>query len=99
MRENKTKMGLLVAALLAMGQTSQSEPSKFENIQEDFLPIENLILEDRAALHPQIELLRKSVKIDWSSIAIGINHKGDLVLKGKEAADIKGMANPTCWAE
>ena len=99
MKDNKTKMGLLVAALLALGQAAQAESSKIENLQEEFAPIETLTPEYRAMLHPQIEMLRKTVKIDWNSVAIGINPKGELVLKGNASTRTGTTASPTCWAE
>lgn len=97
MKDNKAKLGLLIAALLSLGQASNANDQNTENGQEDFAPIEALAPEHRESLIPQIELLRKTIKIDWNSVAIGINKKGELVLKGKEAAKIGSVANPTCW--
>ena len=98
MKDNKAKLGLLIAALLTIGQASNAGDQNSENSQEEFAPIEVLTPEHRANLLPQIELLRKTIKIDWNSIAIGINPKGELVLKSKEAAKMGSTANPTCWA-
>lgn len=99
MKNNKEKLGLLVAALLTMGQAAQANSSKSEDTQEEFAPFETLAPEYRDLLRPQIELLRKTVKIDWDSVAIGINKKGELILKGKTAAGLENAANPTCWVE
>lgn len=99
MKDNNTKLGLLIAALLTMGQASNADDSKAESKLELFAPIETLAPEHRAALFPQVDLLRRTVKIDWNSVAIGINQKGELVLKSKEAAKMGSTANPTCWAQ
>ena len=99
MSNNKSKLSLLIAALLTMGHSaSQAKPSK-EEFNNDFAPIESLAPEERANLHPQIEMLRRTVEIDWNSVAIGINSNGKLILKGKGAGNTVLMANPTCWAE
>lgn len=99
MKDNKVKLGLFVAALLTMAQSAQSTSSRTEDAQEEFAPIETLTPEYRAMLRPQIELLRKTIKIDWNTVAIGINKKGELTLKGREAAGNENAANPTCWAD
>ncbi len=99
MKDNKSKLSLLVAALLTMGHSaSQAKPGKVE-VENDFASIESLAPEERASLHPQIEMLRRTVDIDWNSVAIGINSSGKLILKGKGAGNTTLMANPTCWAE
>jgi hypothetical protein len=95
MKDNKAKLGLLIAALLTIGQVSNANDKSIE--QDEFAPIEALTPEHRASLLPQIELLRKTIKIDWNSVALGINQNGELVLKGKEAAKLETTANPTCW--
>lgn len=99
MNDNNSKMGLLVAALLSLSQTAQAENMNLQNSLEEFAPLESLSPDYRAMLHPQIELLRKTIKVDWNTIAIGINPKGDLVLKGKDLSKIEKAASPTCWAE
>lgn len=99
MKDNKAKLGLLVAALLTMGQVSNAGDQNAENNQDEFAPFETLAPEHRASLIPQIELLRKSIKIDWNSVVIGINQKGELVLKGKVASKLGPVSNPTCWTE
>lgn len=99
MKDNKTKIGLLVAALMTMGQATQAEPSKADSAEEDFAPIESLSPEYRIMLSPQIDLLRKAIKIDWKTVDVGINRKGELILKGKQLGKIGEGANPTCWAE
>lgn len=95
MKNSNTKLGLLVAALLSVGQTSKANRSISGN--EQFTPIERLAPQDRAVLMQQIEILRKTVKIDWDSVVIGINQDGELVLKGKDAAKVTPVSNPTCW--
>ena len=99
MNDNNKKMGLLVAALLSMGSTAKAESLNLPKSLEDFAPLESLSPDHRALLHPQIDLLRKTIKIDWNSVAIGINSKGELTLIGKEAAAMEKTASPTCWAE
>ncbi len=99
MNDNNSKMGLLVAALLSLSQTTQAESLTVQNSIEEFAPLESLSADYRAMLHPQIEFLRKTIKIDWNSVAIGINPKGELVLKGREASKLEKAASPTCWAE
>lgn len=99
MKDNKAKLGLLVAALLTLGQVSNASEQNTENNQDEFAPFETLASEHRAVLIPQIELLRKTVKIDWNSVLIGINRKGELVLKGKIGSKLGPVSNPTCWTE
>ncbi len=98
MKDNKTKLGFLVAALLSIGQASSANEPSSENAVEEFAPIEALAPEHRSALAPQIKLLRETIKIDWNSVVIGINQHGELTLKGKLEAKLKSTANPTCWA-
>ena len=97
MKDNKANLGLLVAALLTIGQASSANEPSSENAVEAFAPIEALAPEHRSALAPQIKILRETIKIDWNSVAIGINQHGELTLKGKIEAKLKSTANPTCW--
>lgn len=97
MKDNKTKLSLLVATLLTMGYAAQAKFNKGEIAQDGFAPIESLAPEDRTTLMPQIEMLRKDSHIDWNSVSVGINAKGEIVLMERDAAD-EGPANPTSWA-
>ncbi len=59
--------------------------------------LENLSPQDRAAVQERIRVLDQQIKIDWNSVIIGINEKGEIVLLPRAGCEPQA-ANPSCWA-
>lgn len=92
MKETNQKLGLLVAALISAGQIASADTKT-----EDFIPLEALTPSQRIALEPSIHILDQSFKVDWDSVALGVNHKGELILR--ERNRLVGVEQPSCWAQ
>lgn len=98
MKDNKQKIAMIVAALVSLGQTVKAQSSDLEKNKiecQDFIPFESLAPEIRVQFQEQIRLLRKTVKIDWSTVTLGLNSKGEIVL---QARPMGTLANPTCYS-
>ena len=94
-KKTTTFNALVTAALLgaipahAMDQTEGRE----------FVPYEQLQPEQRMLLQDKVKALLKHFKIDFSSVKVGIDLDGNLILKGRSPEEIKlnPAGNPTCW--
>lgn len=98
MKDNKQQIAMIVAALVSLGQSVRAENSNLGSInedQQDFIPFESLQPEVRLQFQEQIQLLRKTVKIDWSNITMGLNSQGQISLKARPTDK---LANPTCYS-
>ncbi|MBX3033563.1 MAG: hypothetical protein KF865_06520 [Bdellovibrionaceae bacterium] len=95
MKNAKPKLGALVAAAIMGACAVATADGK---ASETFIPLESLTPQERIALQPRIELLDKYVKIDWQNVLVGLNEKGELVLRDKNAVEMQRVAEPTCWA-
>lgn len=101
-KNNKSKLGIMVATFLAMApgismadpvqQQEQGQASK-----STFIPIEELSPELRAQIFERIRIVSTLIKIDWETIVVGVNEKGEVVLKAKSETDLQVLGNPTCW--
>jgi len=90
----KTFNAIVAAALLSSGS---AVASTVDVQKSTFIPIENLAPSERAALESRIRALLEYVKIDWKTVEVGVNEKGDLVLQGRDP-NAPNAANPSCWA-
>lgn len=98
MKDNKQKIAMIVAALVGLGQTVKAQSSDLEKNKiecQDFIPFESLAPEIRVQFQEQIKLLRKTVKIDWSTVTLGLNSKGEIIL---QARPMDKLGNPTCYS-
>lgn len=89
----KTFNAIVAAALLSSGSAMASTV----DVQSTFIPIENLVPSERAALEDRIKALLEYVKIDWKTVEIGVNEKGEIVLRGRDP-NSPTAANPSCWS-
>lgn len=95
MRTTKPKLSALVAAaLVGVSQTAVADSQG----PQAFIPIEKLSPQERMTLKPRIESLYHNMNIDWDSIAIGLNEKGELVLRGRSTFEDRDVPEPSCWA-
>lgn len=106
-KNNKTKLGAIVATVLSMtsgvsiaSTNSDSKPEQQEQIKEHkFIPLEQLTPEERAKVYEKLRIISSMIEIDWESISVGVNAKGQVVLKGANSNELVPLGNPTCWAE
>lgn len=89
----KTFNAIVAAALLSSGSAVASTV----DVQSTFIPFEKLAPSERAVLEERIKALIEYVKIDWKTVEIGVNEKGELVLRGRDP-NAPTAANPSCWA-
>ena len=93
MKRKKQKMGLILAAALV----GASQIASAENLKEDFIPLENLPPNQRIVFESQVRLLDQSLKVDWESVVVGVNERGELVLKDRKLVNLAEVSQPTCF--
>lgn len=95
MKNAKPKIGLLVAAaLVGISQAAIAG----SDVQKTFIPLENLTPQERAALEPQLKSLDQSVRIDWESVILGVNEKGELTLRNRNDVKLEMVSEPSCFS-
>ncbi len=94
MKDNKKSFGKLVAAAL-VGLSANAVAST--EVSAKFTAYEDLPAEKRIELEPRLELLDQYVKIDWDQSVVGLNEKGELVVRDRQAIQLQDVTQPTCW--
>ncbi|HPI41266.1 MAG TPA: hypothetical protein PLJ21_10720 [Pseudobdellovibrionaceae bacterium] len=86
---------LVAAALLGVLPAHAMDQSE----GRDFVPYEQLQPEQRMILQEKVKALLEHFKIDFSSVKVGIDLDGNLILKGRTLEEIKlnPAGTPTCW--
>lgn len=85
---------LVTAALLSAIPALANEQSD----DKGFIPYEKLQPEQRVVVEEKVRALLEVIKIDFSTVKVGINSEGHIVFKGRTEDEIKSLAgNPTCW--
>lgn len=86
---------LVTAALLGAIPAHAMDQSE----GREFVPYEQLQPEQRMLLQDKVKALLEHFKIDFSSVKVGIDLDGNLILKGRSPEEIKlnPAGNPTCW--
>lgn len=97
MNKNKQTLSMVVAAALLSAIPTNA---KELNSEISFTPLERLAPEQRAQVVEEIRAILKYIKIDFKSVTIGVDQKGNLVIKGKSEED-KGLevSSPSCWSD
>ncbi len=96
MKKQKSKLSVLVAtALLGIGPFAMAD----EHGLETFIPLESLNPQERNSLQPQIRELLEGGDIDWETFILGVNEKGELVLRERSAGPVSPVGQPSCWSD
>ena len=96
MKDTKPKLSSIVAAaLMGLGSTAFAQGQA--NPDGQFIPLENLSHADRSIYEQHFRNLEQSVRIDWDSVILGVNEKGQMVLKDRKSLQIQMVAEPSCW--
>ena len=104
--KKKTKLGVLFATLLSLPPTAsnaskdQAPQDQFEQEQaqkQTFTPLEELDPQLRGQILDKIQIISTFVEIEWDTVIIGINEKGQIVFKEINSIDMTPLRNPTCW--
>jgi hypothetical protein len=103
-KNNKSKLGIMVAAFLAIAPgiakadpAQQKEQEQYEQGKKNFIPIEELSPELRTQIFEKLRIISTLIKIDWETIIVGVDENGEVVLKAKSDTDLQVLGNPTCW--
>ena len=88
-----TKFSTMVAAaIMSLGQASVAKA------EGNFVPLESLRPEDRAAFQNDLCHLHKSVQIDWASVVVGVDENGKIVFRPRTSL-MGGMGSqPTSFS-
>lgn len=92
MKASKPKMAAVVAAAMM----SLSHVAKADE-QSKITLLEQLSPQDRAAVEERIRILDQQIKIDWNSVIIGLNEKGEIVLLPRNMCPSR-VGEPSCWS-
>ena len=92
MKASKPKMTAVVAAAMM----SLSHVAKADE-QSKITLLEQLSPQDRAAVEERIRILDQQIKIDWNSVIVGLNEKGEIVLIPRHGCGEARIAEPSCW--
>lgn len=96
MKNAKPKLGLLVAAaLMGLGHAAKAQTPIIQNGK--FTPLEQLSTDERARYEQLIRDLERFVRIDWESVVLGVDEKGNLVIRGRNSGELKSVIEPSCW--
>lgn len=97
MKNTKSKMALLVAAAL-MGLNQPAQAGEQRQSTGKFIPLEQLSPNERHRVEQIIRTLEGIVRIDWSSVIIGVDENGNLVLRARTSVDLAPAGEPSCWS-
>ena len=96
MKNKKPTFSVLVAAaLLGIGPIAMAD----EQGLETFIPLESLSPQERSSLQAQIRELFENSNIDWERLILGVNEKGELVLRERSATPVSPVGQPSCWSD
>lgn len=96
MKKQKSKLSVLVAtALLGIGPVVMAN----EQGLETFIPLESLTSQERNSLQSQIRELLEGGNIDWETFILGVNEKGELVLRERSTVPVSPVGQPSCWSD
>lgn len=94
MKSKKLTLNALVtAALIGLGPTAVAQGQS----SETFIPLERLSPQQRSAYQSQLQQLMRRSDIDWEKYVLGINERGELVLRERSAVPNLPVAQPSCW--
>lgn len=92
MKKSKPKMAAVVAAaLMSLSQTVSAEDRGTITL------LENLSPQDRAKVEDRLRNLDQQIKIDWNSVVIGVNERGEIVLLPRNGCESYRISEPSCW--
>lgn len=96
MKNRKPTLSILVAAaLMGLGQVAAAD----EQTPEVFIPLERLSPKERSNFIPQLQELSRRSNIDWEKYILGVNEKGELILRERSTVPSSPVAQPSCWSE
>ena len=96
---------IVAAALLSGGSAANAESDANVNVSVSaaninakmkFLPLEKLAPIDRIILVDRVKTVLEQVKIDWKTVEVGVNEKGEIVFKSKDP-NSAAAGQPSCW--
>jgi hypothetical protein len=79
------------AALIGMAQVAQAQSEEHQ-----FTPIEELSPEIRQEIGSRVYELTKGLEIDWDQVALGLNEKGEIIIRAKTDLKLKAAGTFSC---
>jgi hypothetical protein len=86
------KSAAAIIAVLSMSNIALADSAK------QFTPVENLTPEQRQEVYNKISNATQDMEIDWDSIALGMNEKGQPTLIQKNQVEMVGIGQPSCFS-
>lgn len=83
----------VMTALVGLSQFAQADNS------QTFTPIEDFEPEVRQAVADKIKELSKFIRIDWQTVIIGLNEKGEIVIRAKTETEMQVMGSFSCLTD
>ena len=82
----------VLAAIVGLSHIAKADPG-----DQQFIPAEELAPEIRQQINSEVMQMTKHIHMDWDSIVVGINEKGEISIRSKLEVQLQATGGFSCY--